>query len=350
LRLIFIGRSYRFFLPPKWFFDHVYEISAEISTIRVRGLLISSSCLAWGTGASLTSALAYFVVDTYGWRGLMVGTALLFSPSIFFLAIMGESPRFDCKKSNWDRAERTMGTIARLNCASGSKFIKLSRKENVNEDEPNQLGCWGAISYIKSTGRVKDFVAILIIGTIAIFVYYSVSYSMPRFLNEGYCSNEKATLEQSCRFDKTVLFDLGVISLFEPLGVLVAVIQMEAIGRKNTFNGSIALMTVVLTALYFCVNKTYSSLFFTASKFFAAQVAFSPILLGSEYFPTEVRSFVLTIGLTFQRIGAFSGIAAAQFVFDLDPRFVFLSNQIGAIIIGVCFCALKKETAGTQIE
>ena len=280
----------------------------------------------------------------------MIGTALMFSPSIIFFSIMGESPRFDAKKGNWASAEATVRTMAKLNCTAGSESIRLKREEENLEIAGKEIGHWGALNYIKEAGRIKDFLLIMTLGSTAIFIYYIVSYSMPRFLNEGYCSDEKVTLEQSCVFEKSVLFDLGVISLFEPLGVLVAVIMMEFVGRKNTFQSSVALLLVAITPLYFCVGETYAFVFFTLSKFSAAQLGFSPFILGSEYFPTEVRSYVLTIGVAFQRIGACVGIGCSHVVFDLNPRLILMLTQFGAVIVSICLWALRKETVGILIE
>ncbi|XP_063679060.1 putative transporter svop-1 [Bolinopsis microptera] len=324
-------------------------LTAEISTIKIRGFLVSYGSLAWGIGASLTSALAYFVVDPYGWRGLMIGTAIMFSPSILFLAIAGESPRFDAKKGNWDRAERTLLTVAKLNCTAGNMTVRLKRGQK--SDDNSGLGCCSSLTYIKSNGLLKNLIVITTFGAAATFIYYAISYSMPRFLNEGYCSDEIVPVELSCHFDKSVLFDLGIISLFEPLGVLVATVMIETrLGRKITFQSSVLLLLIATASLYVCVNKTYAFVFFTISKFAAAQIVFGLYLLGAEYFPTEVRSFVIAVGLGFWRVGASAGIACSQFIFNLHPRIVLAFTQIAAVVVSICLCVLGKETAGTHIE
>ena len=327
------------------------SFSAEISTIRFRGLLVSYVCLSWGIGASLTSALAFFVVAPYGWRGLMIGTALMFSPSIIFLSLIGESPRFAAKKGDWAGAEKTLQTIQKLNCAGDGMNIKLKRDDRLSDDNQSKnLGFWGALGYINSTGRTKDLVIICAISFMAILIYYIAGYSMPRFLNEGYCSDVVVAEHEKCKFDKSVLFDLGVISLFEPLGVVLAVIFLEIIGRKKTFQANVLLLLIALTALYFCVNNTFSFIFFTVVKFSAASIGYSPFLLGSEYFPTEVRSFTIAVIVACGRVGAFLGIAASQFVFNFSPRLVLALAQIAAVILSICLCALQKETVGISIE
>ena len=327
---------------------------------------MSYASLAWGIGASLTSALAYFVVDTYGWRGLMIGTAIMFSPSIFFLAIMPESPRFDAKKGNWERAERTLQTVAKLNCTTRSTTFRLKRGQQSEDMEADisgiqrcsdgwwftaLCGCCSSLTYIRSHGLLKNLIVITTLGSAATFIYYAVSYSISRFLNEGYCSDKIVPLESSCHFDKSVLFDLGIISLFEPLGVLVAIVMIETrLGRKMTFQSSVLLLLVATASLYMCVNKTYTFVCFTISKFAAAQIEYSLYILGTEHFPTEVRSFVIAVGLGFWRVGASAGIATAQFIFTLNPRLVLAFTQIAAVVVSVCLCVLGKETAGTHIE
>ena len=278
----------------------------------------------------------------------------MFSPCVLFLAIITESPRHDVKKGNWDRAEKTIRTIAQLNCSGPSRQVTLLRetlfvRESGSKTERQGTGLFSALRTIKLTGRVSDFSVVVIQSFTSVFVYYTVGYSMPRFLNEGYCYTTNVTVQDSCVFNKAVLLDLGLISLFEPLGVLVAVIFVEIVGRKRMFQSSVALLVVALSALYFCVNTTYSFIFFTLSKYCAAQIGWSTFLLGSENFPTEIRSFVLAICVSCQRIGGCVGIACSQFLFNVTPRLVLGVTQVGAIVVWACLLAWKQDATGSQI-
>ena len=320
--------------------------------MKSRGALISLVSLAWGIGASLTSGLAYLVVEPYGWRGLMIGTALLFSPSILLLCMFGESPRHDARKGNWDSAEKTIRLIGRLNCVAGAQNITLQRSNVEQCEQHDKLGYRTALNVIKDTGMLKDFMILIILAVVAMLVYYIVGYSMPRFLNEGYCTDSVtiSAEDQSCKFERSVLFELGIISLFEPLGIAVAVIFIELFGRKNTFQMSAVLLIIVSTALCFCVNKAYSFILFTLCKFGAAQIGWSPFLVGSEYFPTEIRAFVLAICAASTKIGALLGIMSSQFIYNLNPRLILGETIFDAAIVSLCFFALKKETMGVQID
>ena len=309
--------------------------------------MVSFASLAWGIGCSLTCGLAYFLIGPYGWRGLIIGVALLFSPSILFIAITNESPRFDIRKGNLARAERTVNSIARLNGA-GIKLMKLKNTNLVYESGSN--GFLASIKRIQALGLYQDFIVLNIYSVIAMFLYYCLSYSTPRFVTEGYCSVANVSANKSCNFDNESLFDIGVIGLFEPLGVLIAAVLIDKIGRRITFQLASGLIFLSVAALYFCVNKSYLLIFLIASKFGSAQTDWAPTVLNVEYFPTTIRAFALSVGICFQRFGALAGLISVNYLFNAGPRILLAVCQVATVIMGICLVFLKRETMGIQLQ
>ena len=309
--------------------------------------MLSYGALAWGIGCSLTSGLAYLLIEPYGWRGLIIGVSLLFSPSILFLAITNESPRFDARKGNLARAEKTVITIAQLNRADMKK-VKLKKSEFVSESDSN--GFLEPIREMQSLGLGRDLIVLNIYSAFVIYLYYCLSYASPRFVNEGYCSVAKLSANKTCNFDNDSLFDIGVIGLFEPLGVLIAIFLVDKIGRRKTFQLANGIIFLSLTALYFCVNNLYLMALLIASKFGSAQAGWAPTVLTVEYFPTTLRAFALSFGISFQRFGALAGLISVNFLFNAGPRIVLVVCQVATVIMGICLVFLKRETMGTQLQ
>ena len=305
--------------------------------------------LAWGLGSALASALAYFVIQPYGWRGLIIGTSLLFSPSILFIALTNESPRFDAHKGNWARAEETVNLIARYNRANIKRII-LKKNEVATCDESECEGSASTLTKIKSLGLFRDFIVINVFSSVVIFLYYCLSYATPRLVNEGYCTGKYGSPNETCTFDNNSLFNIGVIGLFEPLGIVLAVVSIDIIGRRRTFQLANGLVFISLAMLYFCVNNWYKTSFLIISKFGIAQIAWAPTVFNVEYFPTSIRSFVLSYGIALQRFGALVGLASTNFLFDLGPRVLLAVCHAAVIVLGISLAFLKRETMGTQLQ
>jgi len=202
---------------------------------------------------------------------------------------------------------------------------------------------------LAESDNLKNLVLITILGSLSEYAYYAISYGVPRILNEGYCS-KAVTLLQSCEFDKSVLFDLGVVSLSEPLGALIAVITVDIIGRRKTFFIAEVIFLVSTTAVYFCGGYAYLMGFVSITRAAAAAVVFGGYLLMGEYFPTSVRSFVIAILTTASRCTGILGIFSAQYVYNHSPRLMLALVQVAMVLCFVCSSLLKRETMGAVIQ
>ena len=123
------------------------------------------------------------------------------------------------KMKKFVEAEKTINFLGRGNgCASTIKLV-----QNPDEPEGMKTICDG-FKVVKEQGRILKFIAQLFLTMFALYLYNSFAYSMPRFLNEGYCKSAPKPTEESCIFDKTVLFELGVVSLSEPVAIVISVL------------------------------------------------------------------------------------------------------------------------------
>ena len=320
-------------------------LSGEVPPARYRAAGLSCIALAWGVGASITSGLAYFVVEPYGWRGLLIAAALAFAPSIPCFILIGESPRYDVTRGRFESAQRTLRTLYRLNRQPKSD-IKLKRDHVTSAPEEGT----SIFKTLCETGSVWNLALICAMGGCAVFGYYAIAYSIPRFLNEGYCSGVVVSTTESCTFDKSVLFDLGVVSLSEPLGVLIAVITVDIIGRRRTFFAAQAMFLVAVTALYFCVGYAYLMVWITAARMTIAAICWSPYIITAEYFPTRVRSCAIALFFCCSRVAGMVGIWVAQVTYSASPRLLLGVVQVAVVLCAACLGMLKRETMGAEIQ
>ena len=279
----------------------------------------------------------------------MIAVALIFSPSIIAFALVKESPRFDELKENFDRAEKTVKQIAALNCKSFQISLKKEICSEVDKHQAINLR-----DHLAAMGEdrrlLRDILAVASLSVFSIWVYYSTSYSVPRFLNEGYCTGDIKSEIETCIFQKSVLFDLGIISLFEPLGVLVVAVVVDLVGRRLTFAVSLLLLVLNQVGILICVSDTYLFVMLMLNKMAGAAIGWAYCIYSVEYFPTSIRGFTTALSVGSGRVGAAMGMFTAQFVFSWGPRYFIGSNLVGAAFVGLCLLVLKKETMGVQLE
>ena len=171
-------------------------LSGEVTPTKYRALAFSGLSLPFGIGASTTGGIAYFILNDYGWRGLIICTSLAFSPCIVFFAVIRESARFQYYRGDVTEAETTIRKIYKMN-GKGDVKIKLKRAPPVEEQDRN-ISCSMVYRLLKQTENISNSVLIMLSGMTIVFSYYVSAYTMPRVLNEGYCTGSLVPAERTC--------------------------------------------------------------------------------------------------------------------------------------------------------
>ena len=150
-------------------------------------LAISGFSLAWGVGVSISGAIAYFVMEPYGWQGLVLSIPIAFTPSIIFLASIRDSPRFDYYSGNAEMAEKTIEQLYKLN---GKGEVNIKLKELDVPTSGHDAGIRTTYTILQKTDNLKNTAFLVLMGIASIFCYYVFACIMPRLLNEGYCPGQ----------------------------------------------------------------------------------------------------------------------------------------------------------------
>lgn len=321
-------------------------LSGEIPPKRYRALAMSGMSLAWGVGVSISGAIAYFVMEPYGWRGLVLSIPIAFSPCIIFLACIRDSPRYDYYSGNVDEAEQTIKQIYKLN-GKGDVEIKL---EDVNVPKSSHdVGLYTTYKILEKTDNLKNTVFIILLGVSSYFCYYFFAYIMPRLLNEGYCTGGTIIFTQSCEFDRKTLLSIEMINIAEPVGLIITLFLLEGIGRRKAFMGAAILTLLLPTAIYFCVGHAYLLAFLLFIYASIAGFALAPMVLVNEYMPTVIRSYMTSLQAVSAWFGAIIAIMMAEYAFNYSPRVALGVLQAAAFIALGCLSMLKRETGGEDL-
>ena len=321
-------------------------LSGEIPPKRFRALAMSGFSLAWGVGVSISGAIAYFVMEPYGWQGLVLSIPIAFSPCIIFLASIRDSPRFDYYSGNAEKAEKTIEQLYKLN---GKGEVKIKLKELDVPISEQDAGIRTTYTILQNTDNLKNTVFIILMGFSSIFCYDVFAYIMPRLLNEGYCTGQSVEIKDSCSFDKKTLINIEIINISEPVGLIITLLLLEFLGRRKAFMGAAVLTFLLPTALYFCVGHGYLLIFLLFLYASIAGLALAPMVLVGEYMPTVIRSYMTSLEVVSGLFGAIVAILVAEFAYNYSPKVAIGILQGAACIAVFCLAMLKRETGGTNL-
>ena len=322
-------------------------LSGEIPPKKYRALALSGNSLAWGIGVLISSVVTFFVMDPYGWQGVILSIPIAFSSAcIIPLAFIRGSPRFHYYSGNVKRAEKTIEKLYILN-GKGKVIIKL--KEVDVPTSGQDTGLRKTYKILEKTDNLKNTVFIILSAILVSSSYHFYAYFIPQLLNEGFCSGNSREIIDSCSFDKKTLLNMAVINISEPVGLIITLPLLEMFGRKKVFMVEAVLAFILPTALYFCVRQEYLITFLIFSFASAASVTIAPWVLVVEYMPTVIRSYMTSVMAVFAWSGTAITILAVEYIFSYSPRVAIGTLQIIAFGVIFCIAMLKKETRGANL-
>jgi len=322
--------------------------SAEIPTMKYRSLSMSSVGLGWGIGTALSSGLAYLTLGPYGWRGYLIIIGLLCSPILFLFFIIKESPRHDVRMGKLENAQETLKTLAYLNCTKELGEVEITQDNNSEELEITTF--YQSYQILRTTGYLSDFWKIVIITLTGKFVYMGMLYAAPLFVDEGPCHSGKITQKQFCSFDNSVLFDLGVIGLAEPVSLVIGLLLLDKIGRRNMLFISSLIPVFVFIPLYFCIPSALTLTVLLINRGILAVMGWINFVIASEYFPTSVRSFTSSIIGSCSTLTSVIASFAVQYAYHESSGLVVIIMQIALVVSAGVIYSIKREMTGEQLE
>uniref|UniRef100_A0A8R1HUC3 MFS domain-containing protein n=1 Tax=Caenorhabditis japonica TaxID=281687 RepID=A0A8R1HUC3_CAEJA len=258
----------------------------------------------WAIGAVFEALLAYFVMNAWGWRALMLFSSLplgIFSVASFWLP---ESARFDMASGHPERALETLQMAARMN------RVMLPTGRLVSHTKPGSGSeSRGDIVNLLSPELRKTTLLLWCIWAITAFSYYgTVLFTTVLFQSHDECHGglfSNGTQLEVCQpLTRSDYFDLLSTTLAEFPGLIITVLIIEWFGRKKTMAVEYAIFAIFTFLLYFCLDRfTVTVLIFVARAFIsgAFQCAY---VYTPEVYPTTLRAVGLGTCSAMARIGA----------------------------------------------
>ncbi|XP_057691841.1 synaptic vesicle glycoprotein 2B isoform X2 [Corythoichthys intestinalis] len=360
----------------------IFSYFSEFMPRQRRGAMISALATFWMAGNILAAGLAWLVIprtwthfslgklDFQSWRVFVVLCSIpSLTSAVIFKMFMPESPKFLMEAGREKEAIHVFRQMFRLNMrgkrVSPPAFsLHVNINQRVRETKTRHpCGKLGAIlkkgvmpvcQMFDGNLKSRSFILLIIFYCIS-FGFYGLWMWFPELfvrVEDGGspCANvsiPSGHQNQSCYPVKTVVYKEGFIIAAANLpGNIFTILVMDNIGGKLLLSGSLLVSSLSVFLIYVVKTKTQSLVL--ACLFSGVSVISWNALdvLGTELYPTQLRSSALGFFTGAGRVAAITGNVAFGNLVDLDCAVPVLLVSAMLLTAGVAalFLPRSKQT------
>ena len=314
-----------------------YALVGEFTPAKQRGRVLTAMDGWWPIGAALSFFISGWVQATTGnWR-LILAVMVLPALLVFWIRrSVPESPLYLVRAGQRDKAAKVIDDLVSRTGAEAKPYTL---------PDPESAPRLSAGSWLDQLVKVWRFSPKITLVSWSLFltillVYYLALTWMPSILSD-------AGMAQS-----TALFMTSVMALMGLIGVAIAALLVEKVGRKWLLGITGPLSAFILVLVAVTINAPTIALVWMLVFGVVIQVAI-PVLYAyiSELYPTELRSSGFGWASSFSRLGAGFGpllFAALWPVFGLGSLFLAAGALVVAAVILMALFA--PETKGRALQ
>ncbi|CAK1585916.1 unnamed protein product [Parnassius mnemosyne] len=280
-----------------------YVLAIELVGPRYRTLCTIVSNIAYSMGLIMLAGVVYLVRD---WRHLALATTLPFLCFFFYIWPMPESPRWLLARGQFEKAEKILKDMARINGKSlpANYMLHLRRKyesDKLKLDlEKEKSRKYGVLDLFRTPNLRKKTIIITFIWFTNTSVYVGLSYYAPVLGGDEFLN----------------FFLAGIVELPTYLFLWPS---MERLGRRWTLCMSMVVGGVACLTTFLVQHETYVTLALYCVGKMGISSSFVVLpLMASELYPTVVRGL---------------GMSLSSVLGMLGPIFIPLVNYLGSDIL-----------------
>ncbi|MDO5745915.1 MAG: MFS transporter [Micrococcaceae bacterium] len=314
-----------------------YALVGEFTPAKQRGRVLTAMDGWWPVGAALSFFISGWVQATTGnWRLILVVMVLPALLVFWIRRSVPESPLYLVRKGQRDAAAKVIDDLVKRTGAPAQPYTL---------PEPAAAPRLSAGSWLEQLVKIWRFSPKITMVSWSLFltillVYYLALTWMPTILAD-------AGMAQS-----TAFFMTSVMALMGLIGVAIAALLVERVGRKWLLGITGPLSAIILVMVAVTINAPTLALVWLLIFGVVVQIAV-PVLYTyvSELYPTELRGSGFGWASSFSRLGAGFGpllFAAMWPVVGLGNLFLVAGALVLAAVIMMAFFA--PETKGRLLH
>lgn len=272
-----------------------------------RGKQVVGLTLAWMTSMLFEAALAWGMLTEYGWRLYLIASAVPASAAWIMSWFMLESPHFLMVKGRTEQAKDAMSTIARMNHVSipreAMRFEYVDSDDDGDEERRGKgsvhkhgvsgpcysicgvMGnlCKPGMAY--TTLLITLFTFAVSFGTITLVEYTVKIYSEQSAMQTLMCTPSGNILYTVYEYESMLVASTSGI-----IGVLLAFLVVDSLGRKWTLFVFVSLSAVFTMGLLLMMDLTAQNAFISLART-AIHGAYPVVgIYIGELYPTKFRA------------------------------------------------------------
>jgi len=312
----------------------------EISATQYRVYGVAINFLMWAIGDIYVDLEAYWLLNSYGWRYVVLVAAIPSVIMAFVILLMDESPKY-CLVSN--RKEEAQAIVEKMCKMNGQEPLPgtISSIEELERGDPGEM----------FTPKYRQrSIAFCISFLFANATYFMSIYATPNLFSDGYCSDDPST-SMSCTFTLSDLISTLEVSFAELLAIPIFAVVTNAFGRIKTAYILSGATTVILFILLWCFGTLPLTIELCALRAITDSMVLLLYVFAPESYPTYMRSVSFGVIMVFCNLG---GASATLVVYMIGVGYSYTTMFeifLGCSVI-TCICTLfyENETTGHRLH
>jgi len=333
-----------------------FTLWQEFVPEKYRGRMLLLNQLFWTLGALLEALLAWWILPRWGWRNLMIASAVLPFITASFYIMLPESPRYLVVQNRPHEAAQVLRDVARANGATYPEEDRLIVRYSVQmtktrtarrlsmpntsamaaEQESQQVTVEsqsdnhaGDIRELFDWYLLRTTIMLVAIWCADTFVYYGSAFITPEF------------------FKGSSLYTAAVITACaEVPGIFLPMLTLDTIGRKWTLLILLGIASMFMFIVAYIKDSTGILICLCIGRMCASSSFTVTFIYTSEIYPTSIRSTALG---TLSALSRLAGFATTYVAMNSDRLLSSTLYAVVALAAAVASLLLKYDTKGRRM-
>ena len=295
-------------------------------------------------GIFFLAVIAYFLLQPYGWRWLVLSISLPLSLCwVSLVFFMPESPRFLVVNDRRQEAIHAFKRMAKLNGVSFPEKIKILGKF---EQES------GSTSELMKSGFLKETILLSIMFFGNLLIKFGTVLFYPLALYSGFCggSHDQPSDHNCIKIDHGSLVELAIATSSCVFAIGSGYVAAKKLGRSISLKIFSTASFIATLFLFKCFSNTVTVGLFFLVKLLTNSHNMATNIIVPELYPTSFRSTAVGFTSGCGKVGALISTGTVYALYYYDSNCAVALFAVSAMFVTIASWIWDKETTESVIS